>query len=344
MQLVSRCFLIPALLVLAAGALQQACAQDYAPGVIYVPFDETIPLFEGIADCDPWEGCSQPEMGDFDTDLFCTTGICLGSKTRPVRLPPRKAGQAVAVADANYPYDDGGTSDPMSFPYVVALLRNGDVHCSGFIVGQSSVVTAAHCVCPEIADTVFIGSSIYEGDSDSKGYEEEFALSGEFETFSRDFCHYSNPIANGLVDLAIVYTEKPMELPRSFFPWLPLGVYRDQGTSIVVGFGASEYTSAGGVKRFAVIEVFPCDVHPQTGCLRNKEMVAVNPPGERVDTCKGDSGGPVLYDYGGGFGVMGLTSRKIEGGDAEHCGSGGIYVSTLTPFEDVGWWIDASRR
>jgi secreted trypsin-like serine protease len=40
----------------------------------------------------------------------------------------------------------GGAANPAQWPYAVAILRKGHMHCSGSVIGPTRVLTAGHCV------------------------------------------------------------------------------------------------------------------------------------------------------------------------------------------------------
>jgi secreted trypsin-like serine protease len=83
-----------------------------------------------------------------------------------------------------------------------------------------------------------------------------------------------------------------------------------------------------------------------------REFVLSNPslgPGSpAIDTCSGDSGGPVYwfaqrYDHEGNLGVhrflVGITSRALAGVDQSfgQCGGGGVYTAVV--HGDVLAWL-----
>ncbi len=228
-----------------------------------------------------------------------------------------------------------------SFPFVVALLRDSKPVCSGVYLGDGKVLTAAHCTCDEPLSELFFGTSTVAGDATDIGWSHRTQLSDRVDRFHEGYCREDAPGGERALDLAVVRTQyKPEMLSPFAFPWRE-GVGSLESHGLIVGFGASDHSSSGGVKRLATLKAELCsnEDSERSGCLAGHEYIARNPKGTAVDTCEGDSGGPLLtLDVEkGSYRLAGITSRKIPDGSERYCGSGGIYTSVDT--QDVKQWL-----
>jgi hypothetical protein len=285
--------------------------------------------------------------------------IVVPQKPAPVPKPKLKPASGVGeeLRRKAIEVDKGGASLPpdLSFPFVVALLnsRNG-MACSGTLISnRGHVLTAAHCFCDAASRpaAMRIGRSIFLDTPVASELRVTRELADEVQFLDEKYCAAKNGI-----DLAIAVTRMPLDLaldltgslhvvtPRTPHPdrnaaMFPLGYYLQMFTAgkpfsvVAVGFGASELQPlSGGSKRYASLSVLPCGP-TDTRCEQFIELQARNPAGVAVDTCVGDSGGPLLEAGGTGqrtWRLFGVTSRAITGGKEQYCGSGGVYVSVLS--------------
>lgn len=135
-------------------------------------------------------------------------------------------------------------------------------------------------------------------------------------------------------------TEPPSEFPvvlAESVPWTE----QDRKVVILVGYGSCDRdgnSASFGKRRKAtnVLVGIPKDEQEATriGCRLDVEFAA---GGQGIDTCNGDSGGPVLFKKGSKFYLVGTTSRPskvrlqsgvplLDGGTVQMCGDGGIYM------------------
>jgi hypothetical protein len=193
------------------------------------------------------------------------------------------------------------------------MVYSSDGRCSGVVLAQDLVLTAAHCV---IATTNFkivghLAAVLYRlADVTEVGTHPEFSTAV-----------WPTP------DLALLKLSKP--LPTGFAPAF-LGTPRPIAVDerlIVVGYGAATQgdRQSGGTPRMATLIV--TDRSDKLLTLRDASAGAIG-------ACIGDSGAPVFAIRGGVPALVGVVSKG--------------YCSTLTlviplaPYRD--WMLETARR
>lgn len=228
------------------------------------------------------------EGGGPETDVDTETGV--ETETTETRGPPEDATVGVSL-----------TPTTSEWP-AVAVGTDGRWMCSGVLVGPHVVLTARHCLP---ATKVLHGDSIFHA-----------------EQVSRVVAY--RMLADPRIDVAVLRVEPAM--PE---PFATVSAERDVPSGLVmVGYGARSPDGRRGfgyrLDQSASISSWGCTPYRagHFGCLPGLELVVPNEVG--VDTCDGDSGGPVYADEDG-LRLVGLTSRPVAGARSR-CGDGGIYT------------------
>jgi secreted trypsin-like serine protease len=215
------------------------------------------------------------------------------------------AGQAVAAppsADDVQPQVIGGTPAAQGeFPWMARVNGPGWV-CGGFMFTQQLVLTAAHCANPTGPTTAFTATVGVVDLQDPNGI-----------TVRSDYIYRApnggDPPGN---DWALIHLERPIDVPT--LPIVTTDEY-DSGTFTVAGWGSA--SESGPQQRFLLKAEVPFIDDAQcasaggiyTGLVPDQEICAGNWDGGGVDTCGGDSGGPMFRrDNAGEWIAVGLTS------------------------------------
>ncbi len=207
-----------------------------------------------------------------------------------------------------------------------AVFAAGDVSCTGVLVSPRWVLTAGHCTSSTV-DSVYLGGNDLGDLSDGELIEVVRAI---------PYTEYWDSYDVGLLELARDAETRPPEVALG----CALDELDDQATGQIVGYGAiDEYgTRYTDQLMEALVPITDADCDGLTqGCEESVspggELVA---GGNGVDTCYGDSGGPLfLWTPYGVPALLGITSRGASG-DGPPCATGGIYVRV----DAVADWIE----
>lgn len=215
---------------------------------------------------------------------------------------------------------------------VVALLFSRTL-CTGVVVANNVVMTAAHCVCDDRLQEIDIGN--FADDPANKRIP-----AAKLRTVAMRECDATTSTP---ADVAIIRLASP--LPANIKPvvFATPGTINDAVQVRAVGFGQSKDPHQNGQKLYVDIATASSNcagsVQPQFqpqksdadwyGCAVGFELVAGAPLTDK-DTCHGDSGGPIFYHADNGQGgydefLVGITSRGVNSPNARECGDGGIY-------------------
>lgn len=222
-----------------------------------------------------------------------------------------------APAPAPSPIFGGDLVEPGSWPSAVAILI-GDVLCTGTLVSETVVLTAAHCLDSNPSPSLM---HVVIGDDVFSQYE-EFVEVVEHGSHP-DFCGTDTTVCKvDIWDYGYVVLERPI---TSVEPTRPISDQADWDEAMyvgapvtVVGFGDDE-KQLKGFKRQVDVEIVRFS---STG-------LEFQAGGMGFDSCQGDSGGPAFITLASGEVVLaGVVSRGYT------CGKGGFYA---IPYAALCW-------
>lgn len=214
-------------------------------------------------------------------------------------------------------------------PHEVMVLSGRGNLCTGIVLAQDLVLTAAHCIDPQLT------YKLYELDAERKPTFREIAKIVVHPQFSKQTFAANRATA----DVALLKLVEP--LPPKYSP-VTLATPRPRvalGESfIVAGYGVTVRgdNNTAGVLRHATLAA--------TGVPGNIQLRLFDPatkgetPG--LGACTGDSGGPVYENRGGKFVVYGVVSWSTAPKAEDGCGG----LTGVTPLELYLGWISETAR
>ncbi|HUS26960.1 MAG TPA: serine protease [Kofleriaceae bacterium] len=229
-----------------------------------------------------------------------------------VAIPACTAGSS-GTASVDQSIIGGTTTQTADWKSVVALEDNpGDWFCTGTLITDQWVLTAAHCMEGETPAKLHVRFDTNDANNGTNGHAVAVAEIHSNPAFNFDA--WDNDVA--LIKLAAPVTDRT-----------PTPINRDAiafGSQVVdVGYGVSDNNDGGGgILRKVSKVTADCAGANDTGIV-NDNLVCMDASDGR-GSCFGDSGGPTFVTVGGALQVAGVTS----GGTGDACGAGwDLYTS-----------------
>lgn len=228
----------------------------------------------------------------------------------------------------------GSEAQPDKWPWQVAVLNSKkQLICGGTLISNEFVLTAAHCIPPGVKRLRIVAGEYNLADRDSPDRQER--------TVSRISRHpqYNNTLVDN--DIALLKLDRPVLLTSKVWPaCLPeQDEELDAETNAtILGWGATRYLlnedGKPQVERDDMLREAKVPVVDYAECkqsygddLKTFNVICAGYKEGQIDSCAGDSGGPLLVQRNSKWYVYGVTSFGDECGKE---GKYGIYSKTST--------------
>jgi MYXO-CTERM domain-containing protein len=227
------------------------------------------------------------------------------------------AGGGIAAGNpgGGAPVMGGGSVPEGSWRDTAAVLIGGQAACTGVLIAPTVALTAGHCNDSQL-------TAILVGTNDLSQ-----PARGERLTVSRRIQHpnYSATFDITVLELATASTVEPRAIATG---WARADI-RDGAFVQLVGFGAINRNASQYIDAMQEAETTITDADCENlglGCNPGAQPAGeLGAGGMGIDTCPGDSGGPLYLKTEYGDFLAGITSRGYSNATFP-CQDGGLYV------------------
>ncbi|KAJ8670589.1 hypothetical protein QAD02_001848 [Eretmocerus hayati] len=198
--------------------------------------------------------------------------------------------------------DQGSRVSIKQYPYVVSLHNNKGYQCVGTIITSRLILTAFHCIHENLITIIRVGSSDkYQG-----GQIYSVAQNIKYPYAKSTLWEISHDVA-----LLLLHKKIKNALPVTLVP----SKMRVPENAIVraVGWGRNRRDRDPRYLMRVALELAPVDK-----CQNSYDTYFLCTETKRSSTCEGDSGGPILWNYGNVLYQVGTVSHSTQ----ELCGNG----------------------
>ncbi|MDX2091798.1 MAG: trypsin-like serine protease [Kofleriaceae bacterium] len=222
------------------------------------------------------------------------------------------------------PVIGGDTSPAGKWPDTAAMYYpDGNQGCTGTLIAPTVVLTAGHCIYDGGPSAVLVGTNSLSRRAD-----------GEFLPVTKRIPY---PDSDSTYDIAVLVLGQASRItPRPIATGWARADIKDGAAVAIAGYGAIDRDANDYVNEMqeATTTITDADCVRSAGC-----NPAAKPSGELgaggmgIDTCPGDSGGPLYLTTSYGAFLAGVTSRGYDD-NLYYCSEGGIYAR---PDKIINW-------
>ena len=216
----------------------------------------------------------------------------------------------------------GSAATAGKWPDVAAVMFNGSQGCTGTLIAPTVALTAGHCNDTSLR-SVLVGTT-----SLARPAEGEMLMVKQRFEYPQSQSTYDITV----LTLMTASTKTPRPIATG---WARFDI-KNGAPVAIVGYGAIDRNASTYIDELqeatTTITDFDCTQKP--GCVASIAPAAeLGAGGMGIDTCPGDSGGPLYTVTEYGSFLAGVTSRAYD--DATYpCTDGGIYVR---PDKIIDW-------
>lgn len=228
------------------------------------------------------------------------------------KAPPEELLARVKLPIVGGTVDNG---DPEAFMLVMQYSNGTGSGCTGTLIGDRTIATAAHCVDPRMGQSTSVQIWV-----SNKTYPNDTGWTPVVETRMHPGW---NPTASLDHDIALMYLQSAPNAPKK--PWNDVSLPNSVGKTVrAIGYGiTSKDGSDSGTKRHVDLTVQQMDsTHMYIG------------DGATEGICHGDSGGPTFMNVGGVEKLVAIHSYDANGS----CTLGGV-IRTDTYKTFINNWL-----
>jgi len=193
----------------------------------------------------------------------------------------------------------------------VALIIDQNALCTGSLIAQDMIVTAAHCL-NGAQNIQIVFSTQVDSESLSQAIPAtRFAIHPQYD-----------PANTGIDENDVAVLNFTGGLPQGFKPDLVLAddsLLEAGATAVLAGYGITDAASQAGAGRLRETTVSLLD--PDLG---NSEALIDQSQGQGA--CHGDSGGPAFIKKGNTLYLWGITSRSYPNSAPDDCSHQAVYT------------------
>lgn len=209
----------------------------------------------------------------------------------------------------------------------IVALKAGGALCTGSIIDDDLIVTAAHCVDGAVSKmSVVFGLSASDGKT-ARVVGKEVPAEYSGHATGRD-----------QYDIALIRFEGPLPSGYRKAKLLSAGAELSNGDRVVLaGYGITDAlagTGSGELRKTAV-------KIKDAGFARTEVLLDQT---EGTGACHGDSGGPAFVEEGGALAVWGVTNRAYPNDAPDDCAHESVYTDIRAHSEWLGKAAARLRR
>ncbi|CAG4965019.1 unnamed protein product [Colias eurytheme] len=216
----------------------------------------------------------------------------------------------------------GHNAELNEWPWIVALFNNGRQFCGGSLIDNSHVLTAAHCVAHMTSwDVARLTARL--GDYNIRTNSETQHIERKIKRVVR---HRGFDMRTLYNDVAILTLDQPVTFTKNIRPvCLPSGGRAYAGlTATVIGWGSLRESGP----QPSVLQEVSIPIWSNAECRLKYGSAAPGGIVEHMicagkasmDSCSGDSGGPLMVNEGGRWTQVGVVSWGIGCGKGQYPG------------------------